>query len=185
MKPQKANLHISQHLVQLRGENVLIDADVAYLYGVETKHINQAVKNNPEKFPPGYVWTLEKYEQDMISEKNLRSKFLTTNQSMVRYAPKAFTEKGLYMLATILKSPKAIQTTIQIIETFAKLKQASRNIAQISAEMPESEKEKLLKQSGQMISEIFDETLHTNEAETSVELNLAVLKIKHTIKKKK
>lgn len=88
---------IESYLVELRGKQVLIDRDVAALYGVETKRVNEAVKNNPERFPEGYIIDLNDREIQ-----HLRSKFSTTNLSTkVRYAPKAFTEKGLYMLATI------------------------------------------------------------------------------------
>ena len=74
-----------------------MDSDVAVLYGVETREINQAVRNNPEKFPNGYVFELDRQELAY-----LRSKFLTANvSSKSRVLPKAFTEKGLYMLATI------------------------------------------------------------------------------------
>lgn len=90
-------------MVVLRGCSVLLDRDVAALYGVETKHVNQAVRNNPGRFPMGYVIELSKDELE-----DLRSKFLTANvSSKSRVPPKAFTERGLYMLATILKSGRA------------------------------------------------------------------------------
>ena len=100
---------------------MILDSDVAELYGVETKRINEAVSNNPEKFPEGYILRLDNREF-----MNLRSKFSTTKSQMTRQPPKAFTEKGLYMLATILKSPKAVETTIAIVEAYAKLKELSR-----------------------------------------------------------
>ena len=95
---------------------MILDADVAELYGIETKRINEAVGNNPEKFPEGYVWMLD--NQELAA---LRSKFSTTKFQKTRQNPKAFTEKGLYMLATILKSPKAVETTIAIVEAYAVL----------------------------------------------------------------
>ena len=111
----------------MRGKQVLIDADVAALYEVETKEINQAVKNNPEKFPEGYVFTTTDEENDVV--KNFdhlgKSKFSYQN-------PKAFTERGLYMLATILKGKKATDTTIKIIETFAKIRELGRTISKIT-----------------------------------------------------
>lgn len=76
--------------------------DVAELYGVETKRINEAVKNNPDKFPSGYIIDLNAEEWG-----NLKSKDSTANWGGKNKLPKAFTEKGLYMLATILKSPQA------------------------------------------------------------------------------
>ena len=100
--------NVKNVLISLRGEKVILDMDVAKLYGVTTREINQAVRNNPDKFPEGYVLTPDRKEYI-----NLRSKFLTTKISpKSRQVPKAFTEKGLYMLATILKIPIATQTTL-------------------------------------------------------------------------
>lgn len=110
-------------IIILRHQNVLLDSDVAVLYGVETKRVNEAVKNNPDKFPDGYVIELTNSEF-----KDLRSKFSTANFTKSRVLPKAFTEKGLYMLATILKSNKATQTTIAIVEAFARIKELSRTV---------------------------------------------------------
>lgn len=114
----------------IRGSQVILDADVAELYGVETKEVNQAVRNNPDKFPTGYVFEFDKKEVAY-----LRSKFLTTNISpMSRVLSKAFTEKGLYMLATILKSRQATQATIAIIETFASVRQLKRELRALHEE---------------------------------------------------
>jgi len=99
--------------------------------------------------------------------------------------PKAFTEKGLYMLATILKSEKAASTTIAIIETFAKFKNLSRNIKELSKITDNKQKQNMMQKSGELIAEMLDDDLSANESETTIELNFAVLKFKHTIKKKK
>ena len=107
---------VGDKILSIRNEQVILDIDVAGLYGVETKRINEAVKNNPEKFPAGYILELTKNEWD-----TLKSKFSTSTKGGKVKLPNAFTEKGLYMLATILKSKRATQTTIAIIETFAKL----------------------------------------------------------------
>ena len=91
---------VEEKILMLRGVKVILDTDVAKLYGVKTKEINQAVKNNPKKFPEGYVIELKTNDLEI-----LRSKILTAKpNTMSRYCPKAFTERGLYMLATILKS---------------------------------------------------------------------------------
>lgn len=118
---------VESKIIIIRNNKVLLDSDVAELYGVETRDINKAVKNNPDKFPPDYIFGLNSDEL-----KNLRWKFSTTKLSKTRSLPNAFTEKGLYMLATILKSTKATQTTLAIIETFAKIRQLSRNIKELS-----------------------------------------------------
>ena len=104
--------NLKNRIIELRGQSVLLDDDVAKIYGVETKRINEAVKNNPDKFPVGYIIELDKTEWD-----GLKSKFSTSTKGGKVKIPSAFPEKGLYMLATILKSPKAVQATLAIIET--------------------------------------------------------------------
>ncbi|MBC8179838.1 hypothetical protein H8E88_01825 [candidate division KSB1 bacterium] len=88
------------------------------------------------------------------------------------------------MLATILKSKKAAQTTIAIIETFAKIRELSRAIKEISVAQEEKEKDSLMKRSGEIIAELLEDDLEISEKETTIEINFAVLKFKHTIKKK-
>lgn len=102
MKNYLTLTEVEEKIILIRDTQVILDSEVAALYGVETKRINEAVKNNPDKFPEGYIIELNEHETE-----NLRSKFSTSNLNMSRVPPKAFTEKGLYMLATILKSPKA------------------------------------------------------------------------------
>lgn len=174
---------IESYLVELRGKQVLIDRDVAMLYGVETKRVNEAVKNNPERFPEGYIIELNDREIQ-----HLRSKFSTTNLSAkVRYAPKAFTEKGLYMLATILKSPRAVATTLAIIESFARLRELSRNLTALTGEDDEKKQKSLMKRSGEILSDLLaaDDESEVTETESSIELNLYALKMKRTVKKTK
>ena len=158
----------------------MVDSDVAILYGVETKRINEAVKNNPEKFPEGYIINVS--ESDWVL---LKTKFSTSIKGGKTKRPRAFTEKGLYMLATILKSPIATQTTLSIIETFAKIRELRRNIQQLSIIKEDKAKETLLHKSGELIAEILEDDLSITETETSIEINLAVLKLKHTIKRDK
>ncbi|MBU0899338.1 ORF6N domain-containing protein [bacterium] len=140
--------------------------------------MNEATKNNPDKFPGGYTLELDKNEWAA-----LKSKFSTSIKGGKVKIPSAFTEKGLYMLATILKSPQATQTTIAIIETFAKIRNLSRNIKALSNVQDDSQKQNLLQKSGEIIAEILDDNLVSNESETTIELNFAVLKFKHSIKK--
>ena len=153
---------------------------MAFLYGVETKEINQAVKNNPRKFPKGYIIELKTKEFQ-----ELRSKNLTTNLAMTRVMPKAFTEKGLYMLATILKGEKAEDTTIEIIETFARIREFSRTVKQMVQEPDKTKQKSLMKRGGELIGDILDNDLELTDTETSFELNLAMMKIKHTMKRSK
>lgn len=101
------------------------------------------------------------------------------------YLPKAFTEKGLYMLATILKSKAATMTTISMIETFAKIRELTGNIKKLSEIQNKQEKNKVFRKSGEIISEILDDDMKISDTETSIELNFAVLKFKHVRKRKK
>ncbi|MDH6304330.1 hypothetical protein M2459_001062 [Parabacteroides sp. PF5-5] len=171
---------VKNKIIRLRDQDVILDSDVAMLYGVETKRINEALKNNPDKFPEGYVITLNNIEWE-----NLRSKISTANLNMSRVLPKAFSEKGLYMLATILKSPQATQTTIAIVETFSKLRELSRTVAQLSASPEEFKQKSLMQKSGDIIADLLGEDMATTDTETSIELNFALLKVKHTINRKK
>lgn len=107
---------VVEKIALIRGQNVIADADVAELYGVETRIVNQAVKNNPDKFPLDYMFELTKGEVQELKSKILISKVSDNN----RRGTKVFTEKGLYMLATILKSERATAVTFAIIETFQK-----------------------------------------------------------------
>lgn len=172
---------VNDKIIHVKGQNVILDSDVAKLYKVETRDINKAVKNNTDKFPTGYIIELTHEEKNELVEKFHRFKNL--KHSSVK--PKAFTEKGLYMLATILKSDRATQTTLAIIETFARLKNLSRNIKELSDVHDEKKKQGILHRSGEIIAEILEDDLSANESETSIELNFAVLKFKHTIKKKR
>ena len=175
------NLLIQEKIIKIRNQKVILDTDIATLYGVATRDINKSVKNNPDKFPEGYVFDLSVNEKEEVVE-------IFHHLQKIKYspqAPKAFTEKGLYMLATILRSPLATATTISIIETFSKLKSLQQNIQRLSNTKEGHQKQNLLQKSGEIISEILDNDLAENESETSIELNFAVLKFKHTIKKKK
>jgi hypothetical protein len=168
-------------IIEIRNQKVLMDSDVALLYSVATREINQAVKNNPTKFPKGYILELTQREWSQV-----KSKFLISPLGGGKVkAPKAFTEKGLYMIATILKGEKAVQTTISIIETFARIKNLSRNIKELSETQDNKNKKTLLQKSGEIIAEILDDDLKLSETETTIELNFAILKFKHTVKKKK
>ena len=173
-------VEVESKIITLRGQQVILDSDVAELYGVETRDINKSVKNNPEKFPEGYIFELDYDEKNELVEKFHRferQKHSTSN-------PKAFTEKGLYMLATILKSPKAVETTIAIVEAYAKLKELSRVIVEI----PQQEDDKtmqqtLLRRGGQLVEEIMGDILPKQSSETSLELNLAMFKLKHSVRR--
>ena len=171
---------VEKALLEIRGQRVILDSDVARLYGVNTMRVNEAVKNNPDKFPTGYIIELTKDEKNEVIENfdNPKLKFSPV-------LPKAFTEKGLYMLATILKSPKATQTTIAIIETFAKIKELTRTVSKISESHDEQEQKGLIQHGGDILSDLLYQEIPVSGTETSVELNFAVLKLRHTVKREK
>ena len=112
------NINIEDIIYKIRGVEVMLDSDLAKIYHVETKRINEAVKNNPEKFPGRYSFVLDDFEKE-----NLWSKFSTANiSSKSRTNPRVFTEQGVYMLATILKSEVATKVSIRIMDTFVKMR---------------------------------------------------------------
>ena len=172
--------NLKELIIEIREQSVLLDSSVAEIYGVETKRINEAVKNNPDKFPKDYMFELNELEFT-----DLRSKISSAKFSKTRVSPKAFTEKGLYMIATILRSKQAVDATFAIIETFSKIRELSRSIKELSLAKDKAEQKLLMQKSGELIADIFDDDLQTSDMETSIELNFAVLKFKHTIKKKK
>ena len=171
---------LEEKILEIRGQRVLLDSDVANIYSVETKRINEAVRNNPDKFPENYIIELNK--EEWVA---LRSKFSTSKKGGKVKLPKAFTEQGLYMIATILKSPVATQASIAIIETFSRFRDLSRNIKQLSNVHDRGEQKTLMQKSGELIAEILDDDLQTSDSETTIELNFAVLKFSHTVKKKR
>ena len=170
---------VQQRIICIRDKSVIIDVDVADLYGVETKHVNQAVRNNRDKFPADYVFELTSGEVE-----NLRSKILTTKlSSKSRVAPKAFTEKGLYMLATILKSKRATAATFAIIETFAKVRELKRELVELHKEGDKRKQADKMRHFGETLADIVMPDLETVETESSLELNFFIGKIKHTVRR--
>lgn len=166
----------------------MVDKDVAKLYGVTTKEINQAVANNPDKFPDGYVIELTKDEKSELVKKFDR--FHNLKYSSVQ--PKVFAEKGLYMLATIIKSKAATETALNIIETFAKVKELSRNINSIMKTEDEERQKELASISNKILEEIIeiepdilsdDEDGEIVETTTKFEFNLGFAKVSRSIKK--
>jgi len=169
---------IEKAIISVKGQNVIIDSDVAKIYGVETREVNQAIKNNPDKFPAGYIVEADKNELINIFDKSKHIKNYPGT-------PKAFTEKGLYMLATILKSPQATAATIAIIEAFAKLRELSHSIAKLAEAKEKPEQQSLMQRSGDVFSELIAADLPVSGTETTFEVNFAVMKFRHTIKKEK
>jgi ORF6N domain len=132
--------NLKELIIEIREQSVLLDSSVAEIYGVETKRINEAVKNNPDKFPKDYMFELN--ELEFI---DLRSKISSAKFSKTRVSPKAFTEKGLYMIATILRSKQPVDATFAIIETFSKIRELSRSIKELSLAKDKAEQNRSCK----------------------------------------
>ena len=163
----------------IRNQEVIADADVAFLYGVETKRVNEAVRNNPDKFPVRYMFELNANEL-----RDLRSKVLTTNVSpKSRSTTKVFTDRGLYMLATILKGDKARDVTFAIIETFAKVRELKRELLELHTEKDKAKQASKMQHFGEVLTDIVMPDLQTQETESSLEINFFIGKIKHTVKR--
>ena len=174
-----SNASVQSRIIIVRDMPVIVDADVAEIYGVETKRINEAVRNNPDRFPEGYMFVLSSDEFT-----DLRSKISTTKISTKsRALPKAFTEKGLYMLATILKSKQATAATFAIIETFAKVRYLKRELKELHQEADKRKQMSKMQNFGEVLSDIIMPDLETVETESSLELNFFIGKIKHTVRR--
>ncbi len=115
---------ISSKILTLRGKEVMLDRDLAGLYHVETRRLNEQVKRNVDRFPDDFMFQLNEKELE-----NWKSQFATSNKEVMglRKMPYAFTEEGIYMLATVLNSTVAVQTNIAIIRTFKKLREFSKH----------------------------------------------------------
>lgn len=128
------NLVQIQNLIYvIRGQRVMLDSDLAMLYEVETKMLNRAVKRNITRFPEHFMFQLTKSEWE-----NLRCQNGTFKKDIRKYLPYAFTEQGVAMLSSVLRSEKAIQINIQIMDTFVKMRQwaiENKEIAQRLSEL--------------------------------------------------
>ena len=133
------DMNIQNKIYTICGFQVMLDSDLAQLYGVETKRINEAVKNNPDKFPDDFYFEATDDELE-----NLRSKISTSSWGGNRYSPKLFTEQGIYMLATVLKSKVATNITVMIIRTFANMRRLIKSNDFYSHQLKELEKRQLI-----------------------------------------
>jgi len=126
---------IERSILLIRGEKVMLDADLAILYGVETKALNRAVKRNLDRFPRDFMFQLTAQEF-----RSLRFHFGTSKRGGRRYFPYAFTEHGVTMLSSVLNSPRAIQVNIQIVRAFVRLRQILASHAALARKLEQLEK---------------------------------------------
>jgi len=117
---------IASKILIIRGKRVMLDNDLAGLYGVDTKNLNKAVKRNIERFPEDFMFQLTKKEvgslRFQIGTSNLKSQIVTSKRGGRRYLPYVFTQEGVAMLSSVLNSQRAVQVNIQIMRVFVKLR---------------------------------------------------------------
>lgn len=174
---------VESKIIVIRQQEVLLDRDVAEIYGVETREVNQAVRNNPRKFNAGYMIELTNEETAALRSKDLTIEGTAGRGKHSKYNYKAFTEKGLYMLATILKSKRAEEATIAIIETFVKVRHIKRELMELHFETDKEKQSVKMKHFGELLTDIVMPDLQTNETETHLEINFVIGKLKHTVKR--
>ncbi len=146
---------ISSKIYLIRSEKVLLDVDLAKLYGVQTKHLIQAVKRNIGRFPEDFMFQLSK--EEFI---NMRSQIVTSSWGGRRYSPFAFTEQGVAMLSSVLNSKRAINVNIAIMRAFVKMRKILESNESLAKKLKQLEKETKEKfaEHQQQISLIFETT---------------------------
>ena len=181
---------VEDRIIVVRGQKTLLDRDVAMLYDVETREVNQAVRNNPRKFREGYVFELTKEESDALRSKNSTIEVSAQTLEPVngkgrhsKYNFKAFTSRGLYMLATCLKSDRAAEATVAIVETFDKVQTLKHELLELHTETDKEKQASKIQHFGEVLTDIVMPELQTSETESSLEINFLIGKIKHTVKR--
>jgi len=139
---------IRSKIYLLRGKKVMLDRDLAELYGVETRVLKQAVRRNLKRFPEDFMFEMTKEELQ-----NLRSQFVTSSWGGIRYVPMAFTEQGVAMLSSVLNSSRAIEINIQIIRVFTKMRELLNDTMILKYEIDEIKKK--LSNQGKNIEQVF------------------------------
>lgn len=128
-RPVESLIHV------IRGQKVMLDSDLAALYGVPTKAFNQAIRRNMERFPEDFMFQLTQEESAI-----LRSQFVTASKRNIRYQPLVFTEHGVAMLSAVLNSQRAIQMSIAIIRAFVRLRELIISNKDIAARVEKLER---------------------------------------------
>jgi phage regulator Rha-like protein len=173
MTNELQSVQIQNKILIIRNQQVMIDRDLAEMYGVETKRLNEQVKRNIERFPERFCFQLNDVEfenwksqfatsnSEESSDKNLKSQIATSSWGGTRKLPYAFTEQGCAMLSAVLKSETAVQVSINIMDAFVQMRHFLRNNAEIFTEL-KSIKQQLLdtnihqKEADKRIDELFD-----------------------------
>jgi hypothetical protein len=139
---------ISNSIYYIRNQKVMLDRDLAVLYGIENKRLNEQVKRNIARFPEDFMFQLDKNEFQ-----NLKSQFATSSWGGTRKLPFVFTEHGILMLSSVLNSEKAIQTNIQIMRIFTKVRQMLLDTTEMKLDIVQIQKK--LENQGKNIELVF------------------------------
>jgi hypothetical protein len=130
-------LHVERRILLIRGERVILDTDLALLYGVETKLLTRAVRRNIARFPTDFMFQLTPGEHTALRIQSGTSK---AGRGGRRYAPYAFTEHGVVMLSSVLQSPRAVQANIEIVRAFVRLRELLATHADLARKLASLEK---------------------------------------------
>ena len=157
------NINIENKILMIRGQQVMLDRDLAELYGVETKRLNEQVKRNIERFPEEFMFQLTRNELELVKSQIATSpnNLFAGQEGGTRKLPYAFTEHGVTMLSAVLKSETAIKTSIQIVKGFVPMRHFVQNNAQIFAELKSMRQHQIetdvqLNETNRRIDELFD-----------------------------
>lgn len=152
---------IQSKIYTIRGKQVMLDRDLAILYEVETRRLNEQVRRNGERFPDDFMFQLTKEELE-----KWKSQFATSNKELMglRKRPYVFTEQGLYMLSTVLKSGVAVEVSVAIIRTFTKLREFSLHYNTLAKKIIELERSnnKQFKEVFKILDALVEETKKTD-----------------------
>ena len=168
---------IQKHIFEIRGQRVMIDKHLSELYGVQTKVLIQAMKRNINRFPNDFMFQLTESEYE-----NLRSQFVTSSWGGTRYLPYAFTEHGITMLSSVLRSDTAINVNISVVRAFILLKQHHNNFKLLQKRIDELESK--FNRKLENINEVIDLLLAQPEPKIKKEKPIKKIGYKLTIKKK-
>jgi hypothetical protein len=176
-------------VIRLRRENVILDSDIAELYGIETKVLNQAIKRNIERFPSDFMFQISDDELENLRSQiatlkpddSLRSQIVTLNNKRGqhrKYLPYAFTEQGVAMLSSVLRSPRAVEVNIAIMRTFVQLRSLMQSNKLLAEKI-----EKLEEKYDQNFQIVFDaiKQLIAADENPSKELGFHTIKSKRTL----
>jgi len=131
LSPGNLALPVVEQILEVRGLHVILAQDLARIYGVETRALNQAVKRNAERFPADFAFELTFVEAGSILHSRSQSVTLKRGQN-VKYRPWVFTEHGAIMAATVLNSPSAVEMSVFVVRAFVRLRDSARHHAEIS-----------------------------------------------------